>query len=452
MADLSTQVPDEPVPPRSRSGRGRAIGGLAAVNILATALGLLSGPLQARALGPEGRGTLAAILVPVTLAPQLASLGLGAYATREVARGRSVRVVFGSLAVPLLVMSALIMGTSAIVADLIAGGRPLVRHYVQIGLLLSPLGLFSGLLMNIAVGLERWRLLVTARIISPLVWTGGVVALYASGHLDVTSAVIVTLAGSIAAVVPLARLAMTGRPRVERDIIRKGIPFGIKTWLGGLSALANVRLDQLLMARLVDASELGLYVVAVTVATFATSILIGAVTTVIAPRIAAGDSGIAAMASRVTIALMSAMALGLGLVSPFLVPLVFGKGFADAVPLAQVLLVGSVPFTGAYVLGTILVYSNHPGRAASADILAAVLTGIGLILLLPSMGAMGAAIVSFAAYSVSFVLVLIWTSRSLGLRFSDLVVVTRADLAVLWQAARGAVRRSRLNPTPDAVG
>ena len=417
------------------------MGGLAAVNVVVAGLGLLSGPLQARALGPDGRGTLAAILVPVTLGPQLASLGLGAYATRAVARGRSIPVVFGSLAVPLLAVSLILVGTSGWIAELVAGGRPLVHRYVQLGLIIAPVGLFGGLLLNIAVGLERWRLLVLGRILSPLIWTLGVVGLYATGRLTVTSAFVVTLAGSLAAVLPFLTMLFSGRPKVDRAVIREGVRFGVKTWLGGLSALAAVRLDQLLMARLVEPAELGLYVVAVTMSTFATSVLVGAVSTVIAPRIAAGDVGMAARASRVTLALITAVAIALLVTTPFLMPLVFGAEFGDAIALAQVLLVASVPFTGAFVLATILVYSGHPGTAARADVAAALLTAVGLVVLLPVLGAMGAAIVSLLAYSVSFALLLVWTSRNLALPARQFLLMTRDDVAIVWQESRSMMRR-----------
>lgn len=61
-----------------------------------------SGPLLARALVPEGRGDLAAILLPITLAPVLFGLGLGTFVTRETARGRPLSVLLGSVG-PLII-------------------------------------------------------------------------------------------------------------------------------------------------------------------------------------------------------------------------------------------------------------------------------------------------------------------------------------------------------------
>ena len=52
-------------------------------------VGILTGPLQARALGPTGRGELAAVMTPLGFLPTLASLGLGTYVERMVARGKT---------------------------------------------------------------------------------------------------------------------------------------------------------------------------------------------------------------------------------------------------------------------------------------------------------------------------------------------------------------------------
>src|SRR4051794_37698844 len=68
---------------------------LSITNALPLAVGLITGPLQARALGASGRGDLAAILVPVGLAPLLLSLGLGQYAGVNAARRARLGPIVG---------------------------------------------------------------------------------------------------------------------------------------------------------------------------------------------------------------------------------------------------------------------------------------------------------------------------------------------------------------------
>ena len=413
------------------SRSGRTIGALSLVNLGVTGLAFVTGPLQARALGPEGRGLLAAILIPVTLAPQIAGLGLGVFATRESARGRPVPVLLGTLGAPLLALSLVSILASGLLANLVAGDRAVVHTYVQLGFVLLPFGLFATLLVDLSVGLQRWRLLIAGRLVSPIIWTAGVVVLYATGHLTVAAAAIVTLVGGAAGFLPFLPLLKAGRPHFDTALLRQGVPFGLKTWIGGLSALANVRLDQLLMVRLVSEKELGLYVVAVTVAMFTASILLGAITMYVSPRIAGGDSALAARACRLTLAVMLGLAAGMAVVTPILLRLAFGAAFTPATTMVRILLAASVPYAAAFVLSTALVQSGHPGKAARVDLFAVVLTVVGLLVLLPRLGAVGAAYVSLASYSASFVLLLRWARRDLDVPLRDLLVPTWRDLASL---------------------
>src|SRR5690349_16772865 len=89
-----------------RRGHLKAFTGLTAVQVLQLLAGFVTGPLLARALGAEGRGLLAAIAVPLGIAPFVAQIGLGAFAVNRVAKGIPPRRVFGSLAIPLIVIGA----------------------------------------------------------------------------------------------------------------------------------------------------------------------------------------------------------------------------------------------------------------------------------------------------------------------------------------------------------
>src|SRR5262249_57417074 len=134
---------------RGRAGAARlrlsaVVGRLPAVNFLASATGFISGPLLARALGAHGRGDLAAVLVPLSLAPTILSLGVPGYAAREAARGRAPREVIGSVGLPLLLGGACVAAIGAFpAAAVLADGRETVRVLLVIGFALLPISLLS---------------------------------------------------------------------------------------------------------------------------------------------------------------------------------------------------------------------------------------------------------------------------------------------------------------------
>jgi O-antigen/teichoic acid export membrane protein len=114
----------------------------------------------------------------------------------------------------------------------------------------------------------------------------------------------------------------------------------------------------------------------------------------------------------------------------FLVPL-FGADFAAAVPLVFVLLVACVWNAGLGALSQALPALNRPGAPSIGQFISVAITVPGLFLLLPALGAMGAALVSVAAYGTTFAVLLVITTRHLDHRVTDYVIPRARDLAML---------------------
>lgn len=418
------------IEPRARPALLEVVGRLAAVNGLVLLLAFVSGPILARALGPEGRGNLAAILLPVTLAPVVFSLGLGTFVTRETARGKPLSVLMGSVGPLLLGLGILAALLGPVVATLFAGGREVVHTYVLVGFLLMPLSLLILLLQDFATGLERWSMVVMARVISAVVSTVAVVVLFALGSLTVASTAIVMFAAGILSGLPALPLVRElGRPRFRRGVARESVPFGLKAWVGGIGSVANVRLDQILMTRLVEPRELGLYVVAFTVSSFFINPVIGALSSGMMPRFASGDPALVARVLRTTVAGVALVSMAIALAAPLIIRVVFGGDFADALPMTWLLLVATVPLAGVTVLSTALTSSGHPGFGASSEFVTLLVTVPCLLLTLSTYGAIAAAVISIAAYSAGFGWLLFGARRHLQIGWREMLVIRRPDVA-----------------------
>jgi len=384
---------------------------LTGANVLGAAAAFITGPLLARALGASGRGDLAAIIVPVTLAAYVLGLGLPTYANRELPRGRPVGVVVGSVGALLIAVGAMAALAAVPVADALAGGRGVVRTCLIVGFLCMPLFLLGTLFYSSVAGLQRWRAVIAMRLIPIGVTTVAFVGLSIAGHLTVASAAAFSLLGALLALVPAApMLTEAGRPVFRAAVAREGLVFGLKTWLGTLALLGNVRLDQFLMITVVSPRELGLYAVAVTLAS-ASSLLITGITPPLFARVSHGESELLPRVLRVSLALTVLLNIGLAVVTPVLLPALFGPEFSDAVPMALILLVAAVPFTGAAVLSAGLQADGAPAISSMAEGIALVVTVAGLAVALGPLGGIGAALVSLASYSASFVFQLVAIHR-----------------------------------------
>jgi O-antigen/teichoic acid export membrane protein len=451
---LTSQATEPPAGGRVRPALLEVVGRLAAVNGLVMLLAFVTGPILARALGPEGRGNLAAILLPVTLAPVVFGLGLGTYVTRQVARGRPAPLLLGSVG-PLVLglgVVAALLGPS--IAALFAGGRDVVHTYVLVGFLLMPLSLLILLLQDVAIGLERWSIVVMARVVSTVASTVAVVVLYVMGALTVASAAIVMLtAGLLSALPTLALIPDLRRPRFRRDVARDSVPFGLKAWVGGLGSVANVRLDQVLMTRLVEPRELGLYVVAFTVSNFFINPVVGALSSGMMPRFASGDPALIARVLRTTVAGVALVSALIAIGAPLIIRVVFGADFSDALPMAWLLLVATVPLAGVTVLSTALTSSGHPGFSAASELVTLLVTVPLLLLTLSAHGAIAAALISIAAYCAGFAWLLVGARRHLRIGWRELLVIRREDVsrvtetfrtraAALWRRGAERLRRS----------
>jgi O-antigen/teichoic acid export membrane protein len=423
--------------PGARRHRRRLSGVVAQLtlaNALAAATGFITGPLLARALGASGRGDLQAIVVPLQLAPVVLSLGITSFAYRTLPRGRTVDEVIPSLGLPLLLLASVAVAAAIPVADALAGGRATVQTFLIIAFFMTPVGLLTMLLSSSLAALERWRAVIAMSVIPFAVPFVGIVTLAAAGRLTVATAAAVTLLGSLLAVVPgLSLLFSVRKPVFRFSLAREGVTFGMKSWLGGLAQTANLRLDQVLMITLVPPRELGLYAVATTISSVYGP-LAGAVAPPLMARIGGGERHLMPQAVRMTVMVTVAANLAVAILTPILLPVLFGPEFRGATPMAIVLLGASVPLAGASVLSTALQADGVPLIPTVGEGIALAVTVMGLVLLLPSLQGLGAALVSLAAYSTSFAFQLAMARRRIDAPLRTFLVPSRAD--VHWVRSR----------------
>ncbi len=427
--------------PKAPSSRLRAFSQVAVANVLFTGLSFITSPITAHVLEPAGRGELAAVLVPYSWSILLFGIGLPTYAARAAASEEGVQLgtLLGTMGVAAAALGLVGILIGVPLAGVLAGHNALVHRLILIGLLTLPVSLMAGVGIGVANGLEQWHRLNLMRVLPPLLTVAAYVVLVILGSLTVTAAAVVAWSAGLVSVIPLVGIVRRYRPlSFDRRVLRTAFAFGSRAWVGTLASNANYRLDQLIMIPLVVPRQLGLYAVAVNVSMLDT-FLVSALSTVIGPSVARGNRDLIARAVRVTIAVDAAFGVGFGVISRWLLPIVFGARFADALPMVYVLLAASVPGAAAWILGSALQNAGQPGVPALGEIVALVVTVAGLIILLPALAGLGAAIVSGAAYSTNAALQIGLARRRMGIPVRDMLVVRRSDIDVLIAAVRSAL-------------
>ena len=404
---------------------------------VACAAGL--GILTARLLGPAGKGIYALPSVEAGLVVSAFS-GLGSALSYFMLNRRTG----AGLWKPALATAAFFMlaGAIAIVPIALLAGQPWAAIPAMISL---PAAAAINMVSGYAVGIKQVRYATTINVGVTLI----TFAFMALGLLlvarDARVAIAVwltasTLVGAVALTVML--LDMRKRSGDETVSVPEFAKFSAKVGLVNLVSLLNYRADLYIVAMLTNAASLGMYTVAVSaaesllvptqVAALVTSPHIGSLDRPAAARLTAR-----CVRNNMLIALIVCGAL-FAFASP-VVHLLYGAAFAPVVRVLQVLLLGvfalslGSPMSSYFTLK--LGRPEVPLWLAGAS--AAVCIGVSLALV-PSLGMMGAAIGSTAAYAAGQAAATWYFSKTAGITLGQILIPTGDDVA-LYKGFAGRV-------------
>lgn len=443
--------------PRS-AARSAVITGLAAGVLPLTAL--VSGPLLARALGPEGRGEMAAVLAPLFVTSFVAAFAIPEATTYAIAQLRvpvrraarsAARIVFtnGIVAATLLFAAA----------PLILRGTPDAVPVLRAAVLALPFMMIAMVQRATMTGDRRYGRVSFERSSAAVLRLGFIVVLAVLGELTAAAAVWCNIGSALVAAVSLT-VAIGRRRTVSGETVsdlagtalrRQLVRFGLRGSGGVFANLVSWRLDMAILPAFVGARSLGFYAVAVSLAELPTLLLGPMKSVVFAEASARRDVTLVARAARIILGVVTSIVLVMVLLAPLLVRLLFGAPFAPSTELARLLLLGSVPFTGELILGAGLLSLGRAGLRSVGQLVAAVVTVVGLVALVPSLGIRGAAITSLVAYSIGFCLTLRSFARVSGLGVRVCVLPQVDDARWLVARLKGVLRRRRGKPAAAAA-
>ena len=393
-------------------------------------LGAFTGVLSARILGPAGRGEFAAItLWPLAIA-SIIGLGINQAVGFHVARRAFTvsEVATATTAIGAIQGILSVMVGQVVIYFTLAKYSPSVRHLGIVFVLFTPFYIFGGYPANLFQGAQRLIEFNLIRVTAGFTFFVGLVGLFVT-HLGSLASVLFSQVAGYAAALILGLILTWKILRPHLQWNRKAVPslfhFGYRTQVTSLTNYFNQRIDQLILSLLAPPQELGLYVVAVTLSTTVTIFpqAAGIVTFSKGSSQHSDDARITIGESfRASLVWLLAACTLLYVFTPILIRVVFGAAFEGSILACRILLPGAmmiglkqVLYNGSSALG-------RPGLPSVAEGASVAVTAIGLYLLVPRYGYVGAAMVSTVAYTISFVVMLVLASRLLGLSLHNLFV------------------------------
>lgn len=416
-------------------------------SILVFVLNIGTGVITARLLGPGGRGELSAMMLWPALAAGIFTLGLRPALTYALAaeRGQS----------PCLILVALLLtlGTGLVAAACgamvlpfwLAEYPPRLVTFAQWAMLTVPVTLLLGSAKGVLQARGRFGLYNRNHYVPPVISLVLLGALAASGSLDPITAAMAILAPPLPLlVVNLVWIVRAERPRLCEPArsARELLSYGLRSWGKDVVGTLAKEVDRAVLIALVSPAALGLYVVAKHLARpmVALSSAVVAVLFPEASRVETKDAvRLLGRAARLNLAVACGLVLPLAFAAPPLLQLLYGEAFAASAGPFRILLIDAALMGFSSILMQAFMGAGRPGVVTALLVMGLVMNVIGMLILVPAFGLIGAASAVLLSTIVRLGCLLLCFPRLLQVSPPRLLLRGK-DLEWLWRSPEQAGR------------
>jgi stage V sporulation protein B len=408
--------------PRKQVGGHRKVAGVPSVgrtsvgSVAIVTLGAIAGVLVGRALGPHGRGVYAIATVAPTFIGIVGTLGVEEaivyVAGRTHDRRRTGHLVWGSLLIALALGS--VASTASIAFQLLLFWSPAlgVSKVLFIAFACQPLPYaLSQCSVAHLRAQARYTVWNVLRVTAPVVYMAGLLLVLAVSTLTVNAAVLCLLTANVVLLIAATlSVCLSHSPSTSRAEIERMLSLGWKNHLITMQTYANQQLDQVFLAAMVPAAQLGMYTIAVTYASAGFSLGQAPALQMYSyfSRQQNPDRAAYRRLIKRTMFLLTSICLVSAALAPFFIPLAFGKSYEAAVAPALILIFSAPLLSLGAIFSAIWKSAGMPLTAAKGQGVGLLLTIVSLPVAIIYFGIDGAAIVSILVYCV----VALWLWRS----------------------------------------
>jgi O-antigen/teichoic acid export membrane protein len=399
-----------------------------AVRIATLGLMVISAMLQARLLGPEGKGLLAATLSWSALIGGITLLGSDSASIYFVARtAQHTRWMIRAG-----LMYAVGIALIALVLPGLQINTPIDQQLMLSVALLTPILVLTALFNAICVGLNRIRLSNALNAGSALLYVLALAAL-SMAHVDQFEPVMATVLGVQVAVLILFTASL--RHLSSADYVAPDLSalvrYSLQSFRGNLAGLLFLRSSLIIVSGMAPIAQAGIFSIAVVFADVVT-MLPNTLINILLPRLAGQSPAFVArrVADAVRYGAVATLALGLlvGGCAFVVIPFGFGEGFRSAAAVALVLCTGAALGAPGMILSLYFNAIEQPGTPANAAWIGCGVLIAGSLALAPLFGAMGAALAVVIARTTITMVMAVRFCRASSLGWQTLLTLQAADL------------------------
>lgn len=417
--------------------------------------GLVTGSVTAKILGVVGRGELASIQLLGSLLAGFCTAGLPPavlYFSGTDAK-RAGDYYWTGMALAMLLAVPSVLAGYLLAPMVLEQYGPAVVLAARVYLLFIPLCVCSSFVLASLQGQMRIGLWNLLRSLAYILWLVPVLAMYMLESVSAptfASAYLVFLGFYVAVFLVIRHRTLAERPQFSRPLVEPLARYAGSTTIANLTQQSNIKLDQLVIAASLPPKELGLYVVALAWSA-AYGPLVAAVAHLIVPYVSRLEAGIGrtlavAQISRCVLIMNLLLGAALIVITPTSIRLLFGTDFADAVPVAYILICAAFFANMKTVLCESLRGVGHPHFVMKTEVGGMLVTAVLLALAVKMEGGLLAiGIASAVGYLFTCVYLACGLAARLESGLGSLLIPSRADFLLLLRGVRAVLQEWRVH-------
>ncbi len=413
-------------------------------------MGMVTGVILARKLGPHDRGVLALVLLVPSTVVTLVKLGITQSNVYFINRKREPIDMVASNCTVL----ALVLGVSAVAIVWMSQGRLLTSVLrgmepwaLALALARVPLLLLDDYLYGVLQAAGSFRFYNSRLVVSETVRMLLVIVSLLLLHLGLVAAVViytVVTAGNVAWLVVAMRRKIPFTLRVNPTLLGQQLAFGLKSYVQTLTSHALLRVDVYMVSYFLGPADTAFYSLALRFTEMVLEIP-QAVGLVLYPKLAALPEAevhrLTAQACRRTLLLTGVGAVAIAFFGPFLLTLWYGQAYAPAGGPLPWAAVGVLAMSIFVILTRAFTSQNRQQVNISAGLVALGSNVLMNLYLIPTMGIVGAAMATAISYSAACLLLMVFYLLDSRLSLSEVILAKPEDLRFFWQLIRQAALR-----------
>lgn len=440
MSSVSAQVDAEAIaaPPRVRRGSSAVVQSIL-LRVIILALQAGTGILTARALGPAGRGELAAMILWPLLVASITTLGVPSsliYYLRN--RPQERQQLMGTGFVMALILGSLAAVAAALVLPWwLRQYSPSVIHMAQWFLITVPICSVTLAGRAVLEASDEFSASNLIQILTPFATLVALLAFLGTHRLTSFTAALSYIAASIPTFwYMMARVRRVGLAGLHwsASVVKVILSYGVRSYGVDLLGTLVLYVDQALVVTLLSAGAMGSYVVVLSLSRML-NVFQNSVVMVLFPK-AAGRSRegvieLTGRSARISGAVTAVCGVAICIAGPLVLRILYGREYVAAAGALRILVAEAILSGATFVLAQAFMALGRPGVVTMLQGLGLSLSIPMMLWLIPKYGIYGAAISLLVSTSAR--LIFIYAGFRIFLKASPpSVLPRREDAQLLW--------------------